>query len=159
MQHFVQTCRVLYYGSSEILHHREYFGLADSHHLSVVSVLALLSAVISLLSLWVWIHSLGRSLMVLTIFAWALCGYSSFRPHAKDMQLVHLCSLEHQIKNKLWDNSCIIHSLSNAAWAKPPKDAEDAGLIRALWLQTWLLCWKEVTHQTLWTFFGGEPVK
>lgn len=67
--------------------------------------------------------------------------------------------VEHQIKNKLWDNACTIHSLSNAAWAKPQKCAEDAGLIRALWLQTWLLCWKEVTHQTLWTFFGGEPVK
>lgn len=36
--------------------------------------------------------------MVLTIFAWALCGYSSFRPHAKDMQLVHLCSLDIRLR-------------------------------------------------------------
>lgn len=35
-----------YYGSSEFLHHSEYFSLADSHHSSVVSVLALLSAII-----------------------------------------------------------------------------------------------------------------
>lgn len=65
-----------------ILHHREYFGLADSHPLSLVSVLALLSAVIVGLN-----PQFGAELDG----SYHICVGSLWVFHAKDMQLVHLC--------------------------------------------------------------------